>query len=129
MYKTKRRYKPFNAVIEVDVDVYNVLIFTGKVNLGWDKCAVFDGIFIRRCYKCLGFGHKSTECSGNNICADCAEVREVQHLCSNENKKCINCIKVNNDTNLNLNIDHSALDILKCNVYQRKIQAEKRKLF
>lgn len=87
MYKTKRRYKPFNAVIEVDVDVYNVLIFTGKVNLGWDKCAVFDGIFIRRCYKCLGFGHKSTECSGNNICADCAEVREVQHLCSNENKK------------------------------------------
>lgn len=130
IFKTKKIYKPFVVVLETDTETYNKLMSAGKVNLEWDKCGVYDGFFVRRCFRCLGFGHKSDVCKAiKSICADCAEEREENHKCESETKKCSNCCKVQNDTNLKLDIYHSAFDTVNCKVYQRKVEIEKKKLF
>ena len=45
-----------------------------KLNIGWDRCRVFDGTDVLQCFKCHG-NHRSKECNKEIV------------------RKCINCMK------------------------------------
>lgn len=127
----KLKYNPYVAVIETDIETYNNIMKIGKIKIGWDVCKILDGTYIKRCFKCLGFGHESNKCTistNNKVCANCAEEYDGDHNCNVTEKKCCNCIRINNDINLNLDVNHSAFD-LNCHVYKRKIEIERKKIF
>jgi hypothetical protein len=67
---------------------------------------------VTRCFKCLGFGHTSKFCEGNQTCANCAEEHHWKECESTHNNRCTNCIKANSfikDGNKKLSINHSAV--------------------
>lgn len=55
----------FSVIIEIDCKSFN-LVMNRKdrtLNIGWAKCAVYEHLNIRRCFKCYGFNHIAKECS------------------------------------------------------------------
>lgn len=85
---------------------------------------------VKRCFKCLGFNHNSEKCAEKEkICCGCAKVHEDNGLqCQEIQLKCINCIRANEKFDLKLDIEHSAFDF-KCEVYQRKLEVIKKKIW
>jgi hypothetical protein len=118
----------FIAVLETDIVTYNKAMTAGRVWIDWDHCRVYEGVYVRRCYNCLGFGHQSNNCNLPKTCANCAIEFTGSHSCCVEVKKCCNCLRFNNEAKLNLKTDHNALD-RKCEVYLKKLEFERRKVF
>ena len=56
------KYNKYNVIIEVDKDTYTCLMTARKVNIGWDRCYVYEAFNVLRCFNCGEFGHKSIEC-------------------------------------------------------------------
>ena len=40
------------------------LLKTAKIKIGWVVCRIRSYTVIKRCYKCLGFGHTTYTCKG-----------------------------------------------------------------
>lgn len=121
---TKSSY--FNAVVELDNQSYKKALHFRKLLIDWDRCLVYDNVYVVQCYKCCGYNHKTNICKNNQACSKCAQ----QHLFKNCNSNfslCINCKTANEKFHLNLDVNHPAWD-KKCSVYLRKIQLEKRKI-
>lgn len=124
----KSKVKLYNAIVEIDTDGFNKLMEVQKVSLGWNRCRVYDCINVKRCFKCLGFNHKSTECSLNQVCAKCLGSHKKEDICQEVNKvMCINCIRVNKKLSLNIDTEHYTFS-RECPVYIRKLQIEKQKI-
>ena len=117
-YEVKRRASThFNAVIEVDLDSFPNLISRGKVNIGWERCRIFDGTRVLCCFKCKGFNHRSENCSEKEVCIKCHGEHRTDSCSLPPQNKCINCIRANKKLNLCLDINHSTLD-RSCPGYQ-----------
>ncbi|XP_023215809.1 uncharacterized protein LOC111618501 [Centruroides sculpturatus] len=105
-------------VLEVAVDLREIMQREGKINLGWTRCPVFDYILVKRCYKCLAFGHFARDCrSEKNTCSHCGEA----HLFKNCKKKeeiatCANCVRQKRG-----NHDHNTLD-KRCPIYLQEVE-------
>lgn len=96
----------------------------GRISIGWDSCKLFEHIFVRRCYKCYGFGHIAKDCSGQKVCSRCSLVHENDGKeCKSKSLKCINCI---NAKIKSVNVNHGVFDN-NCPVYKKYI--EKRRKF
>lgn len=52
--RLKKQSKIFQAVLQVDKLTYSNILEQGKLFVGYDYCNVFDGIDMRRCFKCNG---------------------------------------------------------------------------
>lgn len=127
----KLKFNSYVAVIETDLESYDNIMKVGKIKIGWDVCKVFDGTHVVRCFNCLGYGHVSSKCTNKKICATCAETYTGElneHKCESKENKCCNCIRVNKELNLKLDVNHNAFDI-SCSVYQKKMQNEKKKIY
>lgn len=125
---TKRRQKRYNVVIEIDKDLYENVMKAKHLLIGWDKCDVKDNVYILRCFKCLGYGHKSSDCKEPKKCSKCTE-NHLSTDCKVEELKCINCMKAVNELNLkNIKTNHSAFD-KNCPVYKRQVKLVKDKFF
>lgn len=117
-----------NAIIEVDKESFPKIIAAEKLCIGWERCKVFDGINIRRCFKCKGYNHKSIECKNEEACLKChknhrtSECKEQQEI-----NECINCKLVNNKFKLGLDTNHKTFSKM-CPVYQKKINERKQKI-
>ena len=61
-----------DAVFEVCSESYNKLIEISVLNLPWRECRVYEHLHVKRCYKCCGYFHKSTECTQTQKCSKCA---------------------------------------------------------
>lgn len=117
------RYNKYNVVLEVDNVTYKCLMSAKKVNIGWDRCPVVEALNILRCFKCGEFGHKSTECKNNETCSKCSGNHKTSD-CSSTVVKCVNCVKMNNERKMNLDVNHPAFST-QCLVYQRLYQKKK----
>lgn len=119
----------YSAVVEIDADSFPKVIEAGKVNIGWERCKVFDGVDIVRCYKCKGFNHISSECKKEvETCLKCLENHKTSE-CKNETiiMKCINCIRANNKFEFKFDENHNTFSRL-CPVYLNKLEVKKKRI-
>lgn len=122
-FKNKNwKYSADIAIIEVDPETFEILLRKEKVNIGWDRCKVYETVSILRCYKCWSYGHKSAECNEPICCPHCAGCHESKN-CNVDILQCINCCRRNRQMNLSdkdkLDICHSALSF-DCPIYKNK---------
>lgn len=102
------RHGLFNdVIIEVDCDTFSKLDKTKKLCIGWRIHDVSEHCYLKRCFKCCGFGHIAKECRKKTACSKCAGEHKVNE-CHNTSHQCINCITINNKHKLNLSTEHHA---------------------
>lgn len=110
------------AVVEVTPAIYRNLMNCVKIYVGFSSCKVKEYVSVIRCYKCLGFGHFSTDCNKEQCCSHCSEVHGV-NSCPRTRIECVNC-KLQNQRNSTrnqqerLNTQHLATS-LDCPIYQK----------
>lgn len=127
-YQVKRGNRTyFNAIVEVDTEAFPKIISWGKLNVGWERCRVFDGTSVLRCFKCKGFNHRSDNCTEKEVCARCHGEHRTDSCSLPLLNKCINCIYSNKKFNLSLNVDHCILD-KSCPEFQRNLAGKKKKI-
>lgn len=54
------------------------------LNIGWDRCKVFDHFFVPRCTRCAEHGHSSFDCEGPHRCVRCGRGGHRQEDCVNQ---------------------------------------------
>lgn len=124
---TKKNKTTYNAILNVDSDSYKKIIEERKLNIGWERCRVFDGTDVVRCMKCRGYNHIARECRNMEVCLRCHEQHRTKDCKSKEVlMKCINCIKMNEKLNMGLEVNHHTND-RDCPVYQNKLNAKMRR--
>lgn len=121
-----KRDQNFGAILEIDRESYDKLINGGKINIGWCRCRVVECVDIRRCFKCCGYNHKSSQCKNKLACLKCGG----EHLmkdCGAKNNVCVNCKKAVEKLNVRLDIFHPAYST-QCPVFKRKLESEKKRM-
>lgn len=128
IFETKRYNRTvFNAKIKIDNDSYPKVLSGQRINVGWDRCRVFDGTSVTQCFKCQGYNHKSSECRNEDICYKCHGNHKSKD-CKNEVvSKCVNCIKENKRLNLGLDENHCTNN-RECPVYQNKLSLKMKRI-
>lgn len=120
----------YSAIIEINAEGFDKLMKKERVSIGWNRCRVYDCLNVKRCYKCLGFNHKSTECKLSDVCARCLGNHKRNEKCREHeagNDQCVNCIRANKKLSLNMDIKHNSLS-RECPVYVRMLQIEKQRV-
>lgn len=115
----------FNIVLQLDGVAYNKVMENGKLYLGWNVCRVVDNIYIRRCYKCLGFNHNGAECRNKAVCGNCGSEDHQKKDCTSTDIRCANCAKANTRLRMQLSTDHNIWSS-ECPVYKNKLSVSKR---
>lgn len=124
--KTNVVNNKFNIIFEADSNTYNLLINKQRLNLGWNRCPVYNEYGIIRCYHCNKFGHLQKECKDKQICAKCTGEHDSRE-CQEVNVKCINCIVSNQKYGLNLKTNHTVWDVANCETLKRIEKMQKNK--
>lgn len=109
----------YNAVIEVNPETRATIMRQGKIYIDYETMHVEDYSRFLQCFKCLRFGHTSTVCiSESSHCAHCAQTghstAQCPYLEQNDFMKCFNCMRYNEKTGSNMDINHNATDIRVC---------------
>lgn len=126
--ETKNKRNNYTAFLEVDPTTYQEMLKAGKVNINWDRCWVYDGITVKRCYKCNGFNHKAAECKSEVCCPKCAEQHPVGECKAADNQlKCCNCSKAAEKLKLKLNTNHAVWS-QDCSVLKKKLEVARSKI-
>lgn len=116
----------FNAIIEIDSVNFEKCMSIGRLNIGWERCRVFENLSFKMCYKCCGFNHKAKSCKNEIRCKKCAGNHDIKE-CKSEVNKCANCINAVEKLKINLDVNHSAYD-RECRVLNRQKTMERRKI-
>ena len=83
----KRNSSVFQAFVRVSDDVRTVIKSYGdKLFFGWEKLAVYDQLYIRRCNKCQGYNHYARECKNSQCCGLCASSDHQYRDCLHKDK-------------------------------------------
>lgn len=128
VYEKKGPRRNFVAYVEVDGHSYNKMLTEERINIGWDRCRVYEAISITRCFKCSGYGHKASICTAKKACPKCAGSHCLTECeAENQETKCINCKRAMERLGIKLDDAHEAWS-KDCKVYQRKLEIEKSKI-
>lgn len=116
----KMRNKSSNDIIvELNSDAYKTLKSVGMLRLPWRECNVYDHLYIKRCFKCCGFSHNSTECNKEQKCSKCSGNHKYAE-CKTNKLNCINCKFENEKYKLTLDTKHHAWS-KTCSILQRRM--------
>lgn len=115
----------YDAIIEVEEDIYNVLLMMKVVVLGWHRYRVVENISMTRCYKCCGFGHMAKDCKNKQACSKCGEDHKHSE-CKSSELKCINCCVLKEKLKIDLDVKHSAYD-KNCQIFKKRYSQLKEK--
>ncbi|CAH1114830.1 unnamed protein product [Psylliodes chrysocephalus] len=109
----------FQAVVQVDANTYHKAMKLGKLTVGFDfDCPVYCAVEPRRCFNCWGLHHLSNQCSKKDpTCPKCASNHDVKD-CNSASLKCVNCVNLKSNHNINISVDHVAWD-KECHFYKR----------
>lgn len=118
-----RKFNAVSVICEIDSEAFQKIMRRGKLNVEWEVCNVVENVNVLRCYKCCAYGHRSNDCTGKKICVRCAGDHDVKE-CLSEEEKCINCVTLNSERKLNINVDHAAWSP-DCPVYKRNLKVSK----
>lgn len=92
-----------------------------KVCVGYQSCRVYDVINAKPCYKCGRFNHSGYKCDNEPECMRCAGAHLTVNCKEFKNFCCPNCLYTNNQYNKNLDTNHIATDVEKCEILKKKI--------
>lgn len=98
-----------HVVIETHPIVRKEILRQARLKIGWNVCIVDEFLIINRCYKCLGYNHRASECSNRTACFNCSEEHKSSDCPKKNAQVCVNCIRFNHKTNKahkKVNIDH-----------------------
>lgn len=123
MENTRYTNTNYTVIIETDTATYNEIIKHEKLSIGWDRCRVFEHIYITRCYRCLGFNHSSKVCTKKQACIKCGGEHERKD-CTSADVTCINCANAVMKLDLTLDVKHEAYSS-ECTVWKRRVERER----
>lgn len=89
----QNQYGVQTAVVSVRKGMAKELLKEGTIGLGWAPCRVRARVNILRCYRCLGFGHHTRNCNGDdntNVCLKCGKENHRAKECKNA-AFCLTC--------------------------------------
>lgn len=117
------QYNPANKrattwIVELAPEDRTKLQEQERVYLGWVSCRFNDHVRILQCFRCLGFGHMSTQCRfASEICDHCGGGHE-RNKCDKvrEEPCCYNCKSAGL-----ANTKHSARDGEKCPILGKRL--------
>lgn len=115
----------YTLIIETDIDTYKKILTQEKLSVQWDRCRVFEHLYVSRCYKCLGFAHSSKVCTKKQACYKCGGEHEKKD-CTSKIIKCINCVNAVKNLNLDLDVAHEAYSS-ECIVWRRRLEREQQR--
>lgn len=108
-----------DVVIEVDSECFDLMMKRKKIIYGWKECDVVEHVYIKRCFKCCGFGHESKECKNKQACPKCSGEHKRSE-CNNVAIECVNCKIMSQKFNLKLDVNHHAYSF-KCKILEKRI--------
>ena len=119
----------FNVKLRVDIEAYGKIMEERKINVGWERCRVYDGTELDQCMKCRGCNHIAKDCKNREICLKCLGQHKTVN-CESQEKiiNCINCSKVNSKLNMGLDANHFTND-RECPIYQNKLKNKMRNIY
>lgn len=118
---TSHRQSSNDIVIEVNSVTYNLLLNMQTLKLPWRECKIYDHIYVKRCYKCLGFSHLAKDCEKNQMCSKCGGNHKYSE-CKSNKLCCANCRSANEKFKTKIDIKHHAWS-KECPVYKRRIES------
>lgn len=114
----KWKYGRYSGIVELDAKTFFKVMEIQKLNVGWDRCRVFDGLEVTRCFKCCVFNHKAADCKAEReTCPICSGEHNVKQ-CQAKGEKCINCERIKSERKLDIDVNHPAWSN-QCPVYLR----------
>lgn len=119
-FRGKKSDNTSNIVIQVDGETHKKIMEKGRLLREWQSVRVVDNVYIRRCYKCMGFNHNAVDCKHSACCSRCASNDHQHKECQSTTEKCINCAIANKKFNMHLEENHSAWS-RECAIYARKL--------
>lgn len=116
---TSRKTESNDAVVEVNGAAYTQLLDMSVLVLPWRECRILEHVYIKRCYKCLGFSHISKDCSADQKCSKCGGNHKFSD-CKSKKLCCANCHSFNAKNKSKVDTNHHAWS-KDCAVYKRRI--------
>lgn len=120
---TSRQQTSNDIVIEVNSATYNKLLDMQSLRLPWRECKIFEHIYVKRCYKCLGFSHIAKDCKHEQKCSKCGG----SHKFSDCKSKKLCCHAANEKLKTKSDTKHHAWSNI-CPVYKRRIESLVKKI-
>lgn len=118
---TGRKTESNELVVEVNGAAHRKLLEMGILNLPWRECRVLEHVYLKRCYKCLGFSHIAKDCTGDQKCSKCDGNHKFSD-CKSKSLCCANCRSQNVKNKTKLDTKHHAWS-KECTVYKRRINS------
>lgn len=109
-----------SIIVEVNCDMHKKLLEIGALQLPFKVCKIVEHLYLKRCFKCCGFSHISSQCKRNeNFCGRCAGSHGSAD-CRSRRMMCINCKTANEKFGQSLNVYHHAWS-RECKVLERRM--------
>lgn len=118
--------KYFSAIVEVDPKMFDKCMRSKCVNIGWDRCKVYEQVNVLMCLKCCGYNHLAKDCKHKEACRKCSGEHKTA-VCTSNAEKCINCVTANMKYKLKLDVNHH-VHSTECEVRKRKVENAKRSI-
>ncbi|EZA55559.1 hypothetical protein X777_03813, partial [Ooceraea biroi] len=107
-----------SRVIEVSPEVRNELKKESRIFICYSACRFSDYVRTLQCFRCLDFGHISTNCKERATCGHCSGSHDTRECtCKDSEPTCVNCMKWNPRGDLK----HTAVDSLRCSILKKRI--------
>ena len=105
----------FNTWVVTLPESYAELLIQEKyLNFNFLTVTVKPFLTIIRCYNCQNFGHFSTACNFETVCATCSETHKTTD-CTSESQLCVNCFHHSRDIQQSRHCASSS----QCHTYQQ----------
>lgn len=76
--------RTLKAIVLTSIETADTVTKAGKIQIGCVLCRAREKPIVKRCFRCLGFGHTSSLCTGEETSQKC-------RLCGIEGHKVANC--------------------------------------
>lgn len=108
------------VILRCNGSCFRKMMGARKINVGFDRCPVYENFNLRRCFKCYRFGHLKRECDARgDVCHRCAGFH-LSGECHDNSMKCTNCLYHNSTFDSDFDVKHDATDV-NCPVYKQKL--------